>query len=94
MGRPTAILAVLLCLAGCDPYAAWPDDGSYFPYEYTPESDLEAYEEVRFETETWDPVDDLDMAGLYLLKSVNHRPGAPAGRAGRALRPRPRRSAV
>jgi len=70
-----------LSLAGCssvsDPYAAWPAEGTYFPYIYTPQDDLEPYEEVRWETETWDPAEDLEMTAYYLLKSQNHRPGAP-----------------
>ena len=60
-----------------DPYAHWPADGTYYPHVYTPEDDLETYEVVRWETETWDPAEDLDMAGQYLLKSAYHRPGAP-----------------
>ncbi len=76
-----AALALLAPLAGCptdDPYAHWPADGTVFPHVYTPEDDLEPYEEVRWETETWDPAEDLDQTALYVLKSVNHRPGAPA----------------
>ncbi len=80
-----ALAALALALAlGCgdpetedDPYAHWPAEGTYFPHVYTPETDLESYEEVRWETETWDPAEDLDMAGQYLLKSSYHRPGAP-----------------
>jgi len=78
-----ACLALWLALVGCgapedeDPYAEWPQDGTYFPYVYTPQTDLEPYEEVRWETETWDPAEDLEMTAYYLLKSQNHRPGAP-----------------
>ena len=82
--RPASIVVALLAfglLCSCeteeDPYAHWPADGSEFPYLYTPETDLEPYEEVRWETETWDPGEDLDMTALYVLKSVEHRPGAP-----------------
>ena len=72
------MLAWLFVLHGCgDPYRHWPDADQVFPAVYTPEEELEAYEEVRWETETWDPVEDTDQAGLYLLKAANHRPGAP-----------------
>ena len=67
----------LLLLAACDPYARWPEPGEAYPDVYTPEADLEPYEEVRWETETWDPATDLDLAAQYLLKAQNHRPGAP-----------------
>lgn len=71
-------LAILLVLAGCgDPYRHWPDPAEVFPAVYTPEAELESYEAVRWETETWDPVQDAEQAGLYLLKAANHRPGAP-----------------
>jgi poly-gamma-glutamate synthesis protein (capsule biosynthesis protein) len=66
-----------VAVGGCDPYAAWPEEGSYFPYIYTPEVGLEPYEEVRWETETWDPADDLAQAGQYLLKLQSHRRSAP-----------------
>ena len=72
----TAALALLLLVA-CDPYAAWPEDGTYFPWVYTPEVGLEDYEEVRWETEDWDPSEDYGQAGRYLLKLQYHRPGAP-----------------
>ena len=68
---------MLLTLLGCDPYADWPEAESVFPWVYTPETDLEDYEEVRWETETWDPTTDTEMAGLYLQKALNHREGAP-----------------
>ena len=76
------IAVIVLCAAGCGPaaedsYSAWPADGSYFPYAYTPESDLEDYELVRFETETWDPEENLDIALLYLKKARYHKPSAP-----------------
>lgn len=48
-----------------------------FPYTYTAQADLEDYEEVRFETETWDPLVDADQAALYVEKSILHRKGAP-----------------
>jgi len=68
---------LLALLLGCDPYRAWPDEEAVFPYVYTPETDLEAYEEVRWETETWDPEDGGPEPALYLLKAVRHRPSAP-----------------
>jgi len=80
LGVGLAVLGLALltaCPVEDDPYAHWPADGSVFPHVYTPETDLEPYEEVRWETETWDPYEDLDKTALYVLKSVNHRPGAP-----------------
>lgn len=71
------MIAVLLALAACDPYRAWPEPGTAFPDVYTPEDDLEPWEEVRWETETWDPLTDTQSAALYLLKAANHRQGAP-----------------
>ena len=66
-----------LITSGCDPYRSWPDEASVFPYVYTPETDLEHWEEVRFETETWTVQDNPDQAGLYLAKAAYHRTGAP-----------------
>lgn len=68
---------LLLLLAACRREDPWPEPGSYYPYVYTPEADLEPYEEVRFETQTWTPEADPDQLGLYLRKSYEHRPGAP-----------------
>lgn len=72
---------LLLLLAACDAdpagYAAWPDPLTVYPWVYTPEVDLEPYEEVRWETETWDPATDSDMVAGYLTKALLHRPGAP-----------------
>ncbi len=65
----------MLWLLACDPYADWPSEGTYFPWVYTPEDELEAYEGVRWETETWSPDDDADQLALYLLKAQNHKPG-------------------
>jgi hypothetical protein len=67
----------LLVLAGCDPYAGWPDQGSVFPWRYTEQTDLEPYEQVRFETETWVPLVDLEETVLYVQKATYHRPWAP-----------------
>ncbi len=68
----------LLLLAAC---AGPPDDtgaaAPVFPYTYTPQSDLEDYEEVRFETETWDPLTDAEQTALYVEKSILHRKSAP-----------------
>ena len=72
-----AVLGVLALVTACDPWAAWPEEGTYFPFVYSPQTDLEPYEEVRWETETWDPSDDLEQAGQYILKLHNHRAGAP-----------------
>lgn len=63
-------------LVGCG-FARWPDAGDVFPAVYTPEDELEDYETVRWETETWNPAEDLGTAAQYLLKAQNHRPGAP-----------------
>ncbi|MEZ4317896.1 MAG: CapA family protein [Myxococcota bacterium] len=67
---------MVLLLAACGPYAAWPEPTDAFPYVFTPVTDLEPYEEVRWETETWDTTDPV-MTGLYIQKSFYHRPGAP-----------------
>ncbi len=72
--RPHLLLPAALLLAACDP---WPADGTVFPWVYTPETDLEDWEEVRWETETWDAENDPEMAGLYLRKALEHREGAP-----------------
>ena len=75
------LVLLLLVLAGCeaaDPYASWPEATEVFPWVYTPEQDLEPWEEVRWETETWNPQQDLAQAGNYILKVQNHRPSAPS----------------
>lgn len=68
----------LLLLAAC---AGAPDETGAeplaFPYAYTPQSDLQDYEEVRFETETWDPLTDAEQTALYVEKSILHRKSAP-----------------
>ena len=60
-----------------DPYADWPVAEQTFPYVVTPETDLAPYEEVRWETETWDPFVDQALAAAYLVKASQHRQGAP-----------------
>jgi poly-gamma-glutamate synthesis protein (capsule biosynthesis protein) len=72
-------LVPLLFILGCDPYHAWPEPGTAFPYRYTEQDPdaLEAYEHVRWETETWTPSTDLESAALYLLKAHYHRLWAP-----------------
>ena len=77
MTRALIALALPSLLAACDPYGAWPEPASVYPWVYTPEQDLEAWEEVRWETETWDPNNDPATAGLYLRKALEHRAGAP-----------------
>jgi poly-gamma-glutamate synthesis protein (capsule biosynthesis protein) len=67
----------LLLLAGCGGFADWPDPATVYPHVYTPRTDLEPYEEVRWETETWSPDTDPGQAGLYLRKAQLHRPSAP-----------------
>jgi poly-gamma-glutamate synthesis protein (capsule biosynthesis protein) len=71
-----AALGLVLVWSGCGPFASWPAPHSYFPWIYTPQANLEPYETVRWETETWDP-SDTEMVGLYVLKALHHRPGAP-----------------
>jgi poly-gamma-glutamate synthesis protein (capsule biosynthesis protein) len=61
-------------LLACSPYNGWSD--AVFPYVYTPEESIEDYEEVRWETEDWDPAKDLAQSALYLLKANYHRPDA------------------
>lgn len=70
------MLAFLLACADA-PAADRPADDTVFPWVYTAEADLEPYEEVRWETEDWDPLVDMDKSALYLQKSYNYRPGAP-----------------
>ncbi len=70
--------AVVVALAGgCDAFDAWPDPTTVYPHVYTPRTDLEPFEEVRWETETWDPATDPANAGLYLRKAQEHRRSAP-----------------
>lgn len=65
----------MILLVAC---AAPPDSEELvYPYAYTLEADLEDYEQVRVETETWVPLVDMDETALYTKKSVYHRPGAP-----------------
>ncbi|MDP2304950.1 MAG: CapA family protein [Pseudomonadota bacterium] len=76
------MLLLLPLLAACTPapkvgYDAWPEPTEVYPWVYTPEADLEPYEEVRWETETWDPGSDTEQVGFYLFKALNHRKGAP-----------------
>ena len=79
MSRRTHHALLLLGLCACTGPKG--DDSSapplVFPYTYTPQTDLEDYEQVRFETETWDPLVDTDEAALYVEKSILHRTGAP-----------------
>lgn len=75
-------LIVVALLAGCpsavqDPYADWPDPSETFPWGVPAETDLAPYEEVRWETETWDPFVDQALAAQYLIKASQHRQGAP-----------------
>lgn len=72
-----ALLALAAFLPGCDPYATWPDPGTFFPYLYEEEAELPPYALVRVETETWRPLVDLEETVLYVEKSVYHKPSAP-----------------
>ncbi len=79
--RRSAAVLVLAVLIGCpsapqDPYAAWPDSRVTFPWGVPAEMDLESWEEVRWETETWDPFVDQSTAAAYLIKASQHRQGA------------------
>lgn len=75
-GRMLTILLLSACRSS-EPGPAEPDPTARFPYVYTPEVDLEPWEEVRFETETWLPEEDPDQLALYVRKSFEHRVGAP-----------------
>jgi len=66
---------VAVGLVGCDPYGSWVDP--HYPWVVSDEWAVQPYEEVRWETETWDPYEDLEVTALYLLKAANHRKGAP-----------------
>lgn len=72
------LAGLLLLIGAClnaDGGASEVDEQTRFPYVFTPETDLDDYEKTRWETETWDSTD--PETGLYLLKAVNHRKGAP-----------------
>ncbi|MCB9671312.1 MAG: CapA family protein [Alphaproteobacteria bacterium] len=69
-------LPILTLLLACGPYHGWPDATEVFPYVTTPETDLPPWEEVRWETEAYDPSDPT-FVGLYLRKAVEHRKSAP-----------------
>ena len=71
------VACVLVATTACDPYARWPEAESVFPWVYTPLEDLQPFEEVRFETETWVPLVDIAETALYVQKSLEHRKGAP-----------------
>lgn len=64
-------------LAGCDPYASWPDPTDVFPYVVSAEEDLPPWADTRVETETWVPLEDLEQTALYVQKAAYLRPGAP-----------------
>lgn len=69
--------AVLLCvLAGCDPYAAWPEPETVFPWVVAPEEGVEDWQLARVETETWRPLEDLGPTGQYVRKSLELKPSA------------------
>lgn len=51
------------------------DPTERYPWVYLPEAEIEEYEAVRWETETWDWND--PEAALYLLKAGLHRPDGP-----------------
>lgn len=68
---------IVAWLVACGPYAAWPEPQTVFPWVLTPETDLEPWEEVRWETETWEPLTDVEETAGYLTKSREHRRSAP-----------------
>ena len=76
LGRALLCTVLISAIPGCEEDGGWPQPGTYFPYVYTPQEDLEEYEEVRWETETWDTADP-HMTAMYVLKALYHRPGAP-----------------
>jgi poly-gamma-glutamate synthesis protein (capsule biosynthesis protein) len=76
MRQVAGVWAVSVVVCACDPYSHWPDPEQVFPHVYTPQTGLEDYEEVRWETETWSTAD-YEMVGLYLKKLFNPRKGAP-----------------
>ena len=81
MSRFLPLLA--LVLAGCpteptDPFGDWPVATATFPWGVPAEDDLQPWEGVRWETETWDPFVDQGLAAQYLIKASQHRQGAPS----------------
>lgn len=76
MNRRGPLVIALVVTTGCSTAKEGPPTLVY-PYTYTPETGLEPYELVRVETETWVPLLDEEETGLYVQKSVLHRPGAP-----------------
>jgi poly-gamma-glutamate synthesis protein (capsule biosynthesis protein) len=72
-GYVQAVIFLLACAVDADS----PPPAAPFPYRYTPEADLEPYELVRVETETWRPLEDTEETALYAQKSVLHKKGAP-----------------
>ncbi len=71
------ILPILVLLSGCDPYQAWPDPHDVYPWVYTPETDLEDWENTRWEEGPWDTETEPTKNADYLTKAVLHRTGAP-----------------
>lgn len=76
------VLGGVLALWGCEPEGDCDPEcdggpAGVYPYTYTPETELQPYELVRVETETWVPLLDEAETGLYVQKSVLHRKGAP-----------------
>ncbi len=61
---------------GPDPYAAWPDPTTVFPWVYTPDPDAPEWAHVRWETEDWEMTDGEKAAG-YFAKLLNHYTTAP-----------------
>lgn len=67
----------LLGLVACDPYAAWPDPTTTFPWGVVDDQALEDWERVRWEEGPWDPETEPLNNGLYLQKALFHRQGTP-----------------
>lgn len=71
------MIAISLLFACRSPEPGATPEPPVYPEVYTPETDLEPYEEVRVETETWTPLEDAEETLLYVTKALLHRPGAP-----------------
>ncbi len=69
-------MGLCFLLGACDPYARWPDPAEVFPWAHEPQLSLEPFEEIRYETGTWEPLIDAEQTALYVRKSVEHRKGA------------------
>lgn len=74
---PSRCWPLVLLIAGCDPYAAWPDPRDTFPWGVVDDQELEDWERVRWEEGPWDPETEPLYNGMYLQKALFHRKGTP-----------------